>query len=199
MAFGDVHHRARGATAQPQVQLSVAVLAEGEFHLVAEAALGGRGDDGQHVGVAQAADAAKGVDHEAFLPAQLLGVGQVLPGAAATVAEMGAERGALRGRGFEHGVQRGLGEAALHRGQPGPYPLAGQAARHEHDAALVAAHGAAARGKAVNGQFQKVAGARGGIGHDVSGEMLWMWRRGRPRVRARLFRVAGAARPREVR
>ncbi len=113
------------------------------------------GEDGPHVGVANAADAAQLVADDGRLGPQLGVVAHVLEGAVATDAEVAAARRDAVGRRLDDGQQFGAGGAVAGAGQPDAHRLARDGKGHEDSPpALVAAEGQPAVGHVGQGQSQ---------------------------------------------
>ncbi len=91
--------------------------------------------------------------HLGLLVAKLLGVLEILPGAAATHAEVLTAGGDAAGARLQQLDRAGLGMPALDLGHPRPHPVSGERTGHEHDQRTVAGDAAAAVGKAVHGQL----------------------------------------------
>ena len=136
---------------------------ERELHFVAVIALLGRRHHRQYSPRPQAPQTLEGLLHVQPLPVELLFVGQVLPGAAAAQAEMGAERRLVPG-GLGEGLHHpGLGELGLSPGDFHPYRLPGEGMLHENHQAIGPAQGLAAKGQLVYGQFQFIPLLKGGL------------------------------------
>lgn len=131
------------------------IRGEGELHLVAKALLQRRRERGQYIGGFDAPDALQAVTDEAFLPRQLGRVGQVLPCAAATVAEVRAERVALVCGVSDNGKAFSLCEAFAHSREADMKLLARQTAVDEDDAPFMAADGLAARREGIDRDVER--------------------------------------------
>ncbi len=101
----------------------------------------------------EAADALKRIGHLGVLVAQLLGVVEVLPGAAAANAEVGAARLDPAGPGLEQLDGLGLGVAALELRHPGADAVAREPPGDEDDQLAVPRDAAAAVRQPVDPQL----------------------------------------------
>ena len=132
----------------------------GVLELVAVAVLLGRRHDRLELDLDPAEAPERVVDLRRLVP-HLLGVVEVLPGAAAAHAEVrAARRHAARAR-LEHLDGASLGVAALELRDPGPHAVAGEGPRHEHDQLAVAGDAAPAEGEAVDGEVDLLTAVEG--------------------------------------
>jgi hypothetical protein len=117
----------------------------------------------------QAPEPLQGVGDLRLLVAQLLGVVQVLPGAAAADTEVLAAGGDASRSRLQQFDRTRLGVAALELGDPGPHPVSRQRLRNEHDQLAVTGNAAAAVGEAVDHKLQLL--VAGECGHGLPGSL----------------------------
>jgi len=111
----------------------------------------------------------QGVGYLRLLVAQLLGVVQVLPGAATAHAEVLAARGDASRARLQQLDRARLGVAALELGDPGPHPVPGQRLCNEHDQLAVTGNAASAVGEAVDHKLELL--VAGECGHGLPGSV----------------------------
>ncbi len=128
------------------------LVAEGEFQLVAVVAHAGRGHDGRYRRKHQPTKPFQVVDHLLLLVLELLRVGEVLPLAAATGAEVLAEGGDAIGGGGDDPRGDRLGVVALLLGHAHIHHIARYSAGNEDHHAFVLGNGLALRTRAFNGE-----------------------------------------------
>jgi hypothetical protein len=102
---------------------------------------------------------AQGLLHLTLFAAQLLFVGEVLPAAAAAVAEMPAARLDLAGCGREHLLQPGFGEAFFLFGNSGQDGLPGQGILDKDHQIVQARHGCTPQREIGWSQFDQISPA----------------------------------------
>ena len=132
--------------------------AEGEFHLVAEMRFLRIGKDGEQRRGRQPADTLQGVPQKLLLPAELGGSGKTLPGAAAALCLMRAERSAVVGASLHELHPAGFGKVGLAPQQTGPDRLSGKAVGHEDDAVRRAGDAAPVVGERLDDNERGICG-----------------------------------------